>query len=77
MLETQSRTSYQPAPAQTAPSIIKTLYAKVGGELYTVELKYKVNGLYCLRPISGKPYKFLTANAEQLHKMRLFPIFGV
>lgn len=74
MLVTAPRTTYQPAPPP--PSIIKSLYAKVGAELYSVELKYKVNGLFCLRPISGKPYKFLLLTAEQVRALRLFPIFG-
>jgi hypothetical protein len=60
-----------------APSIIKSLYTKVGSESYRVELKYKVNGFFILRPISGEPYKYILATAEQVKAMRLFPIFEV
>jgi len=64
-------------PQVQAPSILKSLYAKVGTQSYRVELKYKVNGLFVLRPISGEPYKYLHATAEQVKAMHLFPIFGV
>jgi len=72
---TTIRTTYQPAPPP--PSIIKSLYAKVGTELYQVELNYKVNGLFCLRPASRKPYKYLLLPAERVRELQLFPIFGV
>lgn len=75
MLQTETRTTHQ--PAQPPPSIIKALYAKVGEQLYSVELKYKVNGLFCLRPISREPYKSLLLTAEKVRALRLFPIFQV
>jgi len=62
-------------PTQTT-SIVKSLFAKAGGQLYQVELKYKVNGMFCLRPISGRPYRYLLLKAEQVRALRLFPIFG-
>jgi hypothetical protein len=58
------------------PSIIKDLFAKVGAQLYRVELKHKVNGLFCLRPITGEPYKYLLLPAEKVRRLQLFPIFG-
>jgi len=70
MLQTTPRTI---AP----PSIIKSLYAQVGPDQYKVELNYKVNGLFVLRPTSGKPYKFLLLTADQIRACRLFPIVQV
>lgn len=54
---------------------IKSLYAKGFGEIYKVSLE---GGRFVLRPISGKPYQWLTATAAQLKaNFRLFPIVGV
>lgn len=64
-------------PQVQAQSIIKSIYTKVGSESYRVELKYKVNGFFILRPTSGKPYQYILATAEQVNTMRLFPIFEV
>lgn len=73
MLQTTLQAITTPPPF---PSIIQSLYAKVGAELYQVELNYKVNGKFLLRPTSGKPYQTITATAEQVRALRLFPIFG-
>lgn len=76
MIQTETRTTRTYQPATPPPSIIKSLYAKVGTELYSVEIRYKVNGLFCLRPITGKPYKCLLLPAERVRALQLFPIFG-
>ena len=45
---------------------------------YRVETKYKVNGLFCLRPITGEPYKYLLLTAEQIRaSFALHPQFAL
>lgn len=61
------------APVQTLK--ICALFAKIkGGESYRVELKYKHGDKFILRPISGKPYQWITATAEQLRDKKLFSL---
>lgn len=60
--------------------MIRSIYAKsrLSGRLYKVELKYKANGKYVLRPTDGKPYQWLELCAGQIKdNFRLFPIVGV
>lgn len=57
--------------------MLKSLYAKGFGQLYQVDLNPH-GGHYILRPISGKPYQWLTATAQQLRThFQLFPIASV
>jgi hypothetical protein len=74
MLETKSQIIFTTPP----PSLIKSLYAKAYGQLYEVELKYKANGLFILRPVGVicTAERILHGTAEQVRAMQLFPIFG-
>jgi hypothetical protein len=72
-----TRYTYQKPADAPALACIESIYAKVCGELYRVELKYKVNGLFCLRPTNGRPYGYLLLTAEQVKSFPLFPIAGV
>lgn len=64
MLETVPQT--QPVTSFSIVAVFAQL--KSTKESYKVETRYKVNGLFCLRPISGEPYKFLELTAEQIKK---------
>lgn len=48
---------------------IVAVFARLKGTKasYQIETRYKVNGLFCLRPITGEPYKYLLLTAEQIH----------
>lgn len=67
MLTTQPKTKeYQ--------FVIHSIFAKIKGdkEIYKIELKYKMDGKFILRPISGIAYKNIYATAEQLKNKTLF-----
>lgn len=70
-------------PTQTQPLTrleIVALFAQLKGTTasYKVETRYKVNGLFCLRPISGEPYKFLLLTAEEIRtRFMLHPHFAL
>jgi len=59
---------------------IVAVFAQLKGTTtsYKVETRYKVDGLFCLRPISGEPYKFLLLTAEEIRaRFNLHPHFKV
>lgn len=74
MLQTQTQIQFTTPP----PNIIKSLFAKVGGRLYKVELEYKAGDKFILRPLGQicTAERMLYATAEQIRALQLFPIFG-
>lgn len=59
-----------------------TMFAKcrTSGKVYTVELRYKLEGKFILRPagwmIANHFQQFITQSTEQVKKnFRLFPVF--
>jgi len=59
---------------------IVAVYAQLKGTKasYQVETRYKVNGFFCLRPITGEPYKFLLLTAEEIRaRFYLRPFFSL